>query len=308
MISAFFKPLASSSTVAKKQSSATKKPSSATKKRKATGPSAAELKRAKKIVAAGKKAKKEKDFRIGDELLSWAKAGTLYSEINGRTTSQLKGVCQDSGLRYGGAKYKLVERLLEHGKEGLRRHTWAAKKEAAEAGDASAEAEALFFAGGPTFGRALQLFRREHKKLMEKTKKNKKTKKPFVMDHRKRFQWMAGMTAGFDAALTKAITGKDRKKYNGSRGEKGIEGQYVVAELWTSLLIDALTLGVEEEGAASKVLSCEDWQVACEAAWEARTSGDYGFPSYGSLITTPELEAAIMAAGPEIVKVWSDHM
>ena len=159
-------------------------------------------------------------------------------------------------------------------------------KAAAGAGDAAAEAEELFFSAGHTFGRSLQLFRREHKKLMGK-------KKPAA---KRRFSFLAGMTAGFDAALTKAISGKDRKKYNGSRGERGLEGQRDVAEMWTSLLIDAL-------GGVAK-LPCEDWEVACKAAWEDRTSAEYGFPSYGELIATPALETTIKAAGPEIEKIW----
>lgn len=140
-----------------------------------------------------------------------------------------------------------MQRLADHAAEGLRREKWKAASAAAEAGDASAAAEALFFKV-KSFSAALNLFRKQCAKLSK------------IPSARGRIQTMAGLTAGFDAALLKAITGKDRKKYNGSRGELGSEGQHEVSEMWGQFLLRLL---VEHESAgtgAGTSLAIDDWR------------------------------------------------
>jgi hypothetical protein len=260
----------------------------------AAGPSDAELKHAKQVVAAANKAKKAKAeaaFVCSEQLLGWAISGSLHGKLLALTTNFLKGHCQDNGLLYGGAKYKLVQRLAEHAEEGVRRAKWSAARAAAEAGDTSAAAEALFFKV-KSFSASLNLFRKQHELLMGGKKR------PVAV--RQRIQSMAGLTTGFDAALLKAITGPDRKKYNGSRGEIGLDGQREVADMWGGFLLDTL----KEEP-----LSCDDWRLACDALWLERPPAAYGFDGYGELVMAGEASRAIEAAvsrSAELKAMWDN--
>ena len=252
-----------------------------------SGPSEAELKRAKQVVAAAKKKKKaeaEAAFVISDELLDWAKRDVVYRELHALSTNFLKGHCQDNGLRFGGPKYELVQRLSEHAVEGLRRDKWRAASAAAEEGDASAAAEALFFSV-KSFGAALNLFKKQHAKL---------GKVPSV---RQRIQTMAGLSTGFDAALLKAITGPDAKKYNGGRGEIGIDGQQDVADLWGEFLL----------GAVSGAMTLDDWRLACDAVWLRRPTAAYGFDGYGDLIRSDSALQEAINRSAEFKAAWEQR-
>ena len=137
-----------SNLLGKKKAAAAKEP----KKQKSSAapsgsPTAAELRQAKKIVAAAAKAKKEKEeenFYCPPELIGWKKAGKLHKKLQDLTTPDLKAYCQESNIRYGGPKYELVKRLLEHVKEAQFKEKVNALQALADEQDVTAAAELLF--------------------------------------------------------------------------------------------------------------------------------------------------------------------
>lgn len=229
------------------------------KKRKAAEAdvSAAELKRAKKIVAQAKKAakaKKEKPFACSAELLAWKKDGSLHSQLQSHNTEYLKGLCGDCNLKYGGAKYLLMSRLTEHAQEAVRREKWEAVE--SRASEDVAAASELLFAKVKTVEAATNLFARRFAKLSA------------LPTAAARLETLIGMSRGHDALLLKAITGPSRGKYNGKYDEIGMELQSQVGELWGQFL--------HAEGAS---LSAAEWVAACKAVHENRPTEAYGFDS-----------------------------
>ena len=221
-------------------------------------PTAAEVRQAKKIVAAAAKAKKDETFHCPPELVEWEKAGSLRKKLRDINTAGLKRFCQESNIKYGGAKYKLVERLLEHVEEALKREKTSALQALADEQDVSAAAE-LLFAEVKSFSAACNLFDKQFVKL------NKQH--PTAAE---RLRVMIGLTRGFDSLLLKAITGKNCGQYNGKYGEKGMDGQNKVSETWRGFLT--------EQG---KALSDEDWKLAVDFLFEELPTAAYGFPAYG---------------------------
>ena len=102
------------------------------------------MRQAKKIVAAAAKAKKEKEgekFHCPVVLFAWEKAGVLRKKLGDHNTAELKELCRESNLRYGGPKYELVARLLEHVEEAHKREKSAALQAQAEEGDVASSTE-----------------------------------------------------------------------------------------------------------------------------------------------------------------------
>ena len=66
--------------------------------------------------------------------MEWEVSGTLHHELNRQTTNQLKGLCQCNGILYGGAKYKLVARLVAHAKQGRKQQQQQQAQAKAESG------------------------------------------------------------------------------------------------------------------------------------------------------------------------------
>jgi len=224
-------------------------------------PTAAELRQAKKIVAAAAKAKKEKEdknFFCPPELVEWEKAGKLGKKLRDHTTADLKDFCQWSNIRYGGPKYELVGRLLEHAKEAIFKEKMDALQALADEHDVSAAAE-LHFAKVKSFSAACNLFDKQFAKM------NKQH--PSAAEQ---LRVMVGLTRGFDSLLLKAITGPSRGEYNGKYDEKGMDGQNKVSEAWRGFLT--------EQG---KDLSEEDWKMAVDFLFKELPTAAYGFPAYG---------------------------
>lgn len=250
-----------SNLLGKKKAAAAKEP----KKQKSAAPSgsptAAELREAKKIVAAAAKAKKEKEdqnFYCPPELIGWKKAGKLHKKLQDLTTPDLKGFCQESNIRYGGPKYELVKRLLEHVKEAEFKEKVNTLQALADEQDVTAAAE-LLFAKVKSFSAACNLFDKQFAKL------NKQHRTPA-----EQLRVMIGLTRGFDSLLLKAITGPSCGQYNGKYDEKGMDGQNKVSETWRGFLV--------EQG---KALSKEDWKMAVDFLFEELPTAAYGFPVYG---------------------------
>ena len=219
------------------------------------------MRQAKKIVAAAAKAKKEKEgekFHCPALLLAWEKAGVLRKKLGDHNTAELKELCRESNLRYGGPKYELVARLLEHVEEAHKREKCAALQAQAEEGDVASSTE-LYFEKVKSFNAACNLFEKHFAKL----EKEHKTVS-------EQLRAMIGLTRGFDSLLLMAITGKNRGQYNGKYGEKGMDGQNKVSEAWRGFLT--------EKG---KSLSEEDWQMAVDFLFKDLPTADYGFPPYG---------------------------
>ena len=223
---------------------------------------AAELRRAKKLIAATKKAKKaaaEAAFVCAPELLAWTKDGTVHAQVTSLTTNVLKGLCQDNGLKYGGPKYELVKRLLAHGEAAVLREKKDALVTATAGGDEVAAAE-LAMAKFKSFEAAVNLFKKRIAKL------------DTITTAAQRLDTLIGLSFGFDAHLlavcnaraetvvleiastvdcqrvycgelcpqacvySQAITGPRRGQYNGKHGEKGIDGHCMVARAWHAFL------------------------------------------------------------------------
>ena len=227
-------------------------------KRARAAPSAGEVKRAKAVLAAAAKAKKkdkEDAFACPRELLEWSKAGTLHSQLNAMNTIAVKGWCGDCGLRYGGAKYKLVNRLLEHVDEALRREKFDMLRANAEQ-DPAAAAQ-LHFSKVKSFNAARNMFAKQFSKL------------PQQPTAAARLRAMIGLTRGFDIHLLKAITGPNRAKYNGKHGEEGMDGQLEVSTAWSEFLT-----------AQGKELSEADWTLCASFVFEELPTAAYGFDQY----------------------------
>jgi len=224
----------------------------------ASSPTAAEVKQAKKIVAAAAKAKKEKDFNCPPELLEWKKEGKLRKKLGDLTTDEVKVYCREAKLKYGGAKYKLVASLLDHVEEALKREKVDALQALADEDDLSAGAE-LLFAKVKSFNAACNLFDKHFGKLAKQH--------PTAGEQ---LQVMIGLTRGFDSLLLKAITGPNCGQYNGKYGERGMDGQNKVSEAWRGFLT--------EQG---KALSDEDWEMAVDFLFKELPTAAYGFPAYG---------------------------
>lgn len=169
---------------------------------------------------------------------------------------------------YGGAKYKLVARLVDHAEEGLLQAKWSGLRTQAGQGDVAAAAEAQF-ATPRSFAAALKLFHAQHAKL------------PAIRSVRSRIETLAGLTAGFDAHLLKAITGPKRAQYNGKYGELGMEGQSEVAQAWRQFIMDTVELQTLVSMTADDELDNDDWQRVCEVVWLKRPTGAYGFDTIG---------------------------
>ena len=122
------------------------------------------------MVAAAAKAKKEKEgekFHCPAVLLAWEKAGVLRKKLGDHNTAELKELCRESNLRYGGPKYELVARLLEHVEEAHKREKFAALQAQAEEGDVASSTE-LYFEKVKSFNAACNLFEK-HKPSWEKS-------------------------------------------------------------------------------------------------------------------------------------------
>ena len=228
-------------------------------------PTAAELRKAQKIVAAAAKAKKEakkeeedKNFYCPPELVEWERADKLRKKLRDLTTADLKLYCRQSNIKYGGPKYELVGRLLEHVEEALWREKMHALQALADEQDVSAGAE-LLFAKVKSFNAACNLFDKHFVKLDKQH-----------LTAGEQLQVMIGLTRGFDSLLLKAITGPNCGQYNGKYGERGMDGQNKVSEAWRGFL--------SEQG---KALSDEDWEMVVDFLFKELPTAAYGFPAYG---------------------------
>lgn len=224
-------------------------------------PTAAELKEAKKIVAAAARAKKEKEdknFYCPPELMEWMNADVLHKKLRDLTTADLKDYCKEANIRYGGPKYELVARLVGHVKEALLKEKKDALQARADEQDVSASAE-LLFAKVKSFSAACNLFAKQFAKL------NKQH--PTAAEQ---LQVLIGLTRGFDSLLLEAITGPKRGQYNGKYGEEGMRGQNKVSEAWRQFLT--------EQG---KALSEEEWKMSVDFLFKELPTAAYGFPPYG---------------------------
>mmetsp|Transcript_22981 Transcript_22981/g.45620 ORF Transcript_22981/g.45620 Transcript_22981/m.45620 type:complete len:446 (-) Transcript_22981:204-1541(-) len=155
---------------------------------------------------------KDENWRCSGELLRWVESKTVHQELEKRTTEQLKLVCEENGLPRSGAKYKLKGLLLAHAKAAGFRH------EAAGTGGVAAGIATQFAKSGLTFARALGLFA----KLVKGSSK--------LANFRERVETVQAAAKGMDYQIYCAITGPNAKKYNGSRGEAGLEAHADVAK------------------------------------------------------------------------------
>ena len=156
----------------------------------------------KKIVKKAKKAKKEKEFYCDPELIKLYNSGLLHDHIRNSITADIAGMCYDNGLPRSGAKYKLVELLLDHVKIG-------AFKAAHGSNDSLGGRVAAEFAGVKVrFAGARSLYRKHIKNSLKKS-------------CTERLEITLAATRGMDHHIFVAITGKDCGKYNGKYDDVG---------------------------------------------------------------------------------------
>ena len=179
-------------------------------------------KAAKKLVAdkaKAKQAKKEASFRCEQSLIDLYLAKKLGAHLQACTTDALKCICETNGVPKSGAKYALVDRLSEHVETAFLSGKAKAK---AAAGDKSGEYE-LAMNKFKSFEAAFN----HAKKLIQKINRDIGVDGPLLEES---ISIMAGVAAGFDRQLLTAITGKNRKRYNGAGGDFGMTATEEVAK------------------------------------------------------------------------------
>jgi hypothetical protein len=149
------------------------------------------------------KAQKEVALECPAELITAFKDGTIYRMLEGMNTNQIKLYCELCGVPRSGAKYKIQALLLAHVK----------KTSFASCHDSNTESGAL------TLKFAQMSFARAHTKFCNLNTKLKRK----GADARTRWETIVAAARGVDQVIYTAITGPNRKAYNGSCGEAGIE-------------------------------------------------------------------------------------
>lgn len=129
----------------------------------------------------------------------------------------MPGICSENQLPRTGAKYVLKAALIEHAKQA------AFRKEGAEAGGVASEVAAQFAKSSMKFAGARSLFN----KLVKKSEK--------IGSVTERVDTVLAAAKGMDFHIYTAITGPQAKKYNGGRGELGLEAHQEVADALVGL-------------------------------------------------------------------------
>ena len=206
------------------------------------------------VAAAAKNPKKKKKkkkaeasandwFQITKGLYDWYKNNTIHSQIGNKNTEAAKELCEENGLPYSGAKWALRERLIAHCKlaefreennlcvtiqdgENMTSITLNDNANADDDDDAiSTTGISQDFASKKlTYAAARKLYRKHIKDV----------KAPHIQAAA-RLKITIAASRGMDNHLLEAITGKDRKKYNGSRGEEGLELQEEICTEFANL-------------------------------------------------------------------------
>ena len=181
---------------------------------------------AKNLKKKTKKAPTNDSFEITKDIYDWYKNNTIYQKIDGINTEAAKDFCDWNRLPCSGAKYVLRDRLVEHCKLAEFREdnnlrvtlhdvtTSITINDNADDDTISTTSIIQDFATNKmTYASACKLYR---KHIFDA--KSSSTQAA-------RLKTTIAASRGMDYHLLKAITGKDCKKYNGSRGEEGIELQ-----------------------------------------------------------------------------------
>ena len=231
---------------------ATKKktPSTKTSSTKTVG----NAKAGKKPAPAKKKAKARKKvvaLECPAELIAAHKDGTLYEMTGAMNTSQIKEYCELCKVPRSGAKYKILALLRTH----VEKASFASCCESGtELGDLTLEFARLSFA-------------RAHTKFC-KLSGGALSKGPADT----RWGTIVAAARGFDQVIYTAITGPNRKQYNGSRGETGIEANADVGRAVCEAFVCAAAgmSDVELDAAVSDIIN---GQTKCTP---------YGFDGYAA--------------------------
>lgn len=124
------------------------------------------------------------------------KSGNLHNLFRSTLTAGIKEMCRECKVPRTGGKFKLIPKLMDH----VEKAAFASSDE----GAITLEFASLSFA------RANTKFCKLEEALKKKTPRN-------------RWSLIVAAAEGFDQVIYQAITGPDRKQYNGSHGETGIE-------------------------------------------------------------------------------------
>jgi len=166
-------------------------------------------KKTKTSPAKKKKTNVKNTLTCPTELITAHQAGKLRFMLDAMNTNEIKALCLQCKVPRSGAKYKIIALLTSH-VEKVALVSSCGGDQHSKYGVLTLEFSHL------TFGKAHTKFCK-----LDATFKSKMSKEP--VDAKERWETMVAAARGFDHVIYEAITGTNRKKYNGSRGEVGIE-------------------------------------------------------------------------------------
>lgn len=207
--------------------------------------------------AAKKKAKNSTNLQCPVELLTAHHNGNLDSMLRGLHTNKVKDYCQQCKVPRSGAKYKIISLLISH----VERVALMSPSAGAIAygcdgdsygkyGEITLEFSSLSFARAHTKFCELDALLKKQTKTKTASSMSSISPSSVAVDAKNRWNTIVAAARGFDFVIYEAITGPQRKRYNGSRGETGIEANDDVGRAVGGALINLCVASAQEHEAS----------------------------------------------------------